>query len=903
MFCVITEGLKAQHKDSLLSIKIASLLSFSDAASDLEKVSNKTGVKFIFNNEKYKKINLNFDYFDVTLGEFLTDFCRRTRSQYLIGSGNRIYIWGKYDKIKPDMFSDNQSIPTFKLPRIRNNVLPVKNNFELIGKITDIETGESLPGVTIMVQGTKIMNSSNVDGLFTLYNVPNDTAIINFSTIGYQPYELYLEPGTSMENIKISMTPIRSMMSEVIVTANKKQSFVINQKPGLVKLSPSLIQSLPSIGEKDVFRAFQLMPGVSAANENTSGLYVRGGTPDQNLVLLDGFTMYNVEHMFGFFSAFNGNAIKDISLYKSGFDAKYGGRLSSLIDINGKEGGTKQFNAGLDLTMLSFNTFAEGKISKKITGIFNLRRSFKTALYDKLYQKFGRTSSTNPSRGLFGRNRMNESSQQTQSFFFDLNTKLTWKPTEKDVLSLSIYNGKDNLDNSFSPRIPGFLQGTGRAFGLDVKDITAWGNTGSSLKWSRKWTSKFYSNTLLSYSSYFSERDRTSSDSRPDSSGNLVVSRRGTLEDNFLQDVNIKSDLEYKIKGNHSIEAGVQSTWNSIDYSYAQNDTSKIIDRKTNGITAAAYLQGKFFAINKRIQISPGIRSTWFQPTNKFYYEPRINATYEFIDNWKLKTSAGRYYQFVKRVTREDVLQSSRDFWALADGSKLPVSYSDQKMIGLAWENEDLLIDVEFYQKIMQGLSEYSLRFNFDQRNLTFSENYFQGKGIANGMDFLIQKKFGDYTGWIAYTLGQVKNTFPDYSSESFYASNDVRHEFKTVHTYKWKGFEFSGTFILATGKPYTAPAGGYTLTMLDGTTKSFINVSDKNANRLPSYHRLDLAATYNFDRIFGGKGSLSLSVFNVYNRSNIWYKNYEVISNTVVGNNVYYLGVTPNLSFSYRLK
>lgn len=200
-------------------------------------------------------------------------------------------------------------------------------------------------------------------------------------------------------------------------------------------------------------------------------------------------------------------------------------------------------------------------------------------------------------------------------------------------------------------------------------------------------------------------------------------------------------------------------------------------------------------------------------------------------------------------------------------------------------------------------MTEYSLRLESSRGGINYNENFFTGTGIAKGVDFLAQKKYGKLSGWIGYTISQVTSNIPEFGDYDFYASNDVTHEFKSVLMYKWRNWDIGATWIYATGRPYTAPEGGYELTLLDGTTADYINVSVKNGNRLPDYHRLDFSATLNFK--LGGKSpaSLEFSLFNVYNRANVWYKEYEIIENEVVETPVYYLGLTPNISFSVKLK
>lgn len=898
--CAVLYG-QSKKADSILNIVIGQQLCFRTADKELDKLASAYQLKFNFNRERMSKYELKFDFNNDKISTILKVVCRVTGSKYLIGVDNTIYLLGNNEKYTPEVALAVEEV-TKQVEQVRTVAEdPKKFHVTVSGKITDFNSGEPLPNVNIYIQGSQAGGISNVDGYFTLHDVPSDTAILEFSNIGYVVNKVFLSPKKQLDSLQVQMVTLKTSLDEVVVVSKRAQSFKLNQKVSMIKMTPALIENLPSVGEKDVFRSFQLMPGISAANENSSGLYVRGGTPDQSLVLYDGFTVYNVEHMFGFFSAFNSNAIKDISLYKGGFESKYGGRLSSVVDINGKEGNTKALNGGVDLSMMGINMYADGPLGKNMFGIINFRRSFKTALYNKLFDKYSGQSSTQNTNGNFRGGRTGNG-QNTQSYFYDVNGRFTWKPTSKDVLSFSIYNGKDNLDNSISPQVNSFFGG-GRGFGIDITDVTDWGNTGGSLKWSKRWNQKFFTNTLVSYSNYFSNRDRSSNMTRTDTAGNEVTNKMGTFEDNNLLDYSAKTDMEYKLSKTHTLEFGSWFTYNDIKYSYAQNDTSKLIDRHTTGQTLGIYIQDRLSLLNDKLEVTPGLRINYFSPTAGVYYEPRLNASYDISNRVKLKGSVGKYYQFAKRVVREDILQGSRDFWALADGNKLPVSSAVQLIAGASWENEDWLFDVEAYNKNLSGLSEYSLRYQIRPGNLSYSENFFEGTSYARGIDWLVQKKFGKYNGWIAYTLGEAVNNYPVYGTADFYASNDVRHEFKTVHTYKWRGFDFGLTFIYASGKPYTAPSGGYTITLLDGTTKDVINVGSKNSSRLPAYHRLDLSATYHFGRVGKGNGSIGISAFNVYNRSNVWYKNYEIVDGAVIETNVNYLSFTPNLTFTYKFR
>lgn len=852
----------------------------------LTDIASEHAIKFTYKTGLLDDIRIIERPMNQTLSSFLKTVLKSTRLKYFLDETGTIHIISENEKVETKSFTQAEK---------KFSGLPTKSRFNISGRIIDGLTGESLPFATIKVKDGKQGTTSNVDGYFTLFNVPTDTNTLICSYLGYHESRVYLHPEFVTENVEIELTPTSIELDAVLITAEKEELLQANGQVSMLKMTPSKLALLPSLGEKDIFRSFQLMPGVSAANEHTSGLYVRGGTPDQALTLFDGFTVYNVDHLFGFYSAFNANAIKDVQLYKGAFDAKYGGRLSSVVEITGKEGNSRTANAGADISLLSLNTFAEAPLGKNITMISAVRRSWRSPLYNNIFDNFsGENESNTPFGSQFG--------TKTQSYFYDINAKLTWQPGNKDIVSLSFYNGKDNLDNSIKPELPSFLLDDSN-FSLNITDKTDWGNTGTSLKWSKKWSERLYSNTLLGFSTYFSNRNRSVEGGFTDAGGVEQKIQRGTLENSDLLDYSGKVDVEYKLNSWSRLELGAFITYNDISYQYAQNDTSFIIDRQTSGIISGGYIQEKFHFLNNKLTLNPGIRYSFFSETQKGYSEPRFSFQYAFSDKLTLKGSAGKYYQFAKRVVREDILEGSRDFWVLSDNNRLPVASNEQFVIGASYENDKWLFDVEAYTKELNGLSEYSLRFTPSQTQINYEEYFYVGKGTAKGIDFLLQKKYGKWNGWIGYTLGDVRNNFSVYGEEDYYASNDVTHEFKTVHLYKMGNWDLSATFILATGKPYTAPDGGYELDLLNGNTEDYLNVSAKNGLRLPTYHRLDLAATYSFK--FSNKlpASLGLSIFNVYNRQNVWYKTFEIVNSSLVGVDVNYLGFTPNLNFSIKLK
>ncbi len=772
-----------------------------------------------------------------------------------------------------------------------------KTDFTLSGKIVDEESQESLPFSQIIVEGITIGGASNNDGYFTLFNVPSDTSTLLVSFIGYKLQKVFLTPKLVGKNLVIKMKSLSVQLDEVEIYGQHEELLRMASNTGKISMSPQKIESLPDIGEKDVFRSFQLLPGISGSNEASSGLYVRGGTPDQNLILYDGFTVYHVDHLYGMFSSFNSNAIKDVKLSKGGFEAKYGGRLSSVMEITGKDGDQNSFNAGGSISLMSFNVYTDFPIGEKITAFFTARRSFQSNFYQGIFDQFNTSNSVEPSGEMAGRMRRFTEQTSPNTYFYDLNGKMTYRSNAGDIISWSIYNGQDNLDNS---------NDNTRSFGgfsmsSETNDLTSWGNVGSSLKWSRKWNEKLYSNYLLSYSRYYSKRDMTRSGTRIQDD-EAIDFTNGQYEVNYMHDYSLKLDNEYKFGQKNNVAFGLQTTYYVNDYDFTMNDTLIIEDRYDKQLQSSIYFQDEYTP-GTWLNLKPGIRATWYSGTEKMYFEPRLQANFNISDELRIKGAWGKYYQFANRIIRNDLQSGARDFWVLADGENIPVGESTHYIAGLEYETPAYLFSAEAFYKPMSGLSEYSYQMVSGFQNLEYNEFFYQGTGTSKGLEFLIQKKIGNYNGWLSYTLANVTYDFPELSADPFPASHDVRHEFNIVNTFKYKKWLFAATFIYATGSPYTAPTAGYELITPDGSSEDFITIGAKNALRLPDYHRLDVSATYNFD--FGGKlhGSLGASLFNVYNRQNVWYKEFEIVDEYLIETDVTLLSITPNVTFTIKLK
>ncbi|MEL6252464.1 MAG: TonB-dependent receptor [Bacteroidota bacterium] len=851
---------------------------------------------FEFKKEELEEFRVNVAFGKRPLPEAMKLLLTGTGLDFELEEPNLVRIFKRTGKIVPKALSAASRF-----------------NITIEGTIKDSDSGETLPYANVRLAGTKIGTTTNVDGYFSLFNVPSDTSLLEIKYLGYQNLSFRLSPDMDLDNLNIFMEDFDVELEEVLILSEREEQ-LMEASTGIstISVSPAQLATLPSFGEKDIFRSLQLLPGVSGSNESSSGLFVRGGTPDQNLVLFDGFTVYHVDHLFGFFSAFNTEAIKDVQLYKGGFEAKYGGRISSVVDLTGKNGNTERFNAGFGASLVSVNAFVEspfanGKGSFMVAG----RRSFQSSFYNNLFDSFTESSGTEqgPPGGLGGR--FGQIEVQPNSYFYDLNAKVTYRPNSKDVISLSFYNGQDNLDNSrnldnnsLGGRGPFGGGNANFTFNSNNTDLTNWGNWGSSLKWSRKWNEKFYSKANLSYSNYYSERDRRNETSitREDTT---IERNNGSYEFNDLKDVTFKLDNEWKLSPQNQLDFGLQSTYNDIKYQFTQNDSISLLDRDDIGATNSLYLQDRHIFFDKLL-VKGGLRVSHYGVNDQWYVEPRASMSYSLTNKLKLKAAWGQYYQFATRIVREDIQQGSRDFWLLADGNRVPVSYAEHYIAGLSYETNGWLFDVEAYYKNLDGLSEYTTRLSRSgfgpNQSLDYQELFYQGTGVARGTEFLIQKKVGKFTGWLSYTLGEVLYDFEAFGDEPFNANQDQTHELKLVGSFKVRNWTFGSSFIYATGRPYTAPTGFYEVSLLDGTTADFFEVSDKNALRFPNYHRLDLSATYDF-KLGQSPSSFGVSIFNLYDRRNVWYKEYEVIEGELIETDISLLSLTPSFFFTWKLR
>lgn len=823
---------------------------------------------------------------------------------------------------------DTQSVAGNSVPLVGPGGVAVRQSVQVTGTVRGPQD-LPLPGATVSVVGTTFSAVTDENGRYSLgFSHGTDRFILLAEMPDHQSGDTVV---TTSSTVTADFTLRPAFSAQVTVLADIP---MLNTTDDIsrIQLSPEQVAVLPSLGERDIFRAFQLLPGVSS-NETSSGLHVRGGTPDQNLVSYDGFRVYHVDHLFGYFSAFNMDAIEHAELSKGGFDAKYGGALSSVLDIAGRSGSTEKIGGRAGVSLLSANGLYETPLfGDRGSALVAYRRSFQGPLYNKILNLFDNSTATRrppvaagglPAAGGFGGGRFGATfDTQPSSDFYDLNAKVLARPSNRDTVTLAVYRGNDNLDNSRSLSLPtGFLERlTARGIDLsargidlsnptlEISDVRDSGNTGVGATWARQWTARVRSDISLGFSRYQDGRDRSSQ---------FGSNASPSAEVNHLDDVTFKASVPITLAPGHTLEGGIEVTSN--DYAYTlQSGTrpvapleggttpavslANVLDQTGDGRLTALFVQDRWL-IGSKLLLVPGVRLTRFDRTGTQYSDPRLAVSYFIDERVKLKAATGRYHQFVSQVTREDVLQGNRQFWSLADGDALPVSAATHLIGGASYQRGDFLFDVEVFRKELSALTQFAPRLFGASGEVDYRDFFYHGEGLARGLELLVQKRTGRHTGWVSYTNSTVRESFPTLETAPFPGSQDQRHELKLVNVYEFGKWTGSGTWVYGSGKPYTEPVGFESLSTPDGFPAGFsidrIIVGPKNGARLPAYHRLDLAVHREFALGDGpGKGLLSLTAFNLYNRKNVWYKEFNVVDGEIAENNIRLMGLTLNASF-----
>lgn len=741
-----------------------------------------------------------------------------------------------------------------------------KRSFTISGVVIDKNTRESLPFASIAVPGTKISATSNTDGKFTLMNIPGDTLAVQINYLGYMPLIITLRDKTSNEIVICEMIPQERSLPSVQVVANIQPLIDINTIPCQFTFNPAQISNLPNLGENDVFSALRRLPGIRGGLDASSGLKIRGGASDHNLVMFDGITVYHVDHFYGFLSAFNTNVIKNIQIDKGAYSAKYGGRVSGVVNITGIDGNKIDPGIIAELTTLSANIRAElPLVPEKASLVFAFRRSFtdvlQTSTYKNLFNNIFNSSiptTDNNTIDVFG------GSQEPEYVFSDLNAKVNFMPSAKDAISLSYYQASDDVKINF--------EGTRENLTRNAVDDTNWGTRGGSLKWSRKWNKRFFTYANYGISRYKS--DLEAEDSYFFMNSDTLFSRIFYMQQNKVNDNTLRLDNTYEINAKTRLDFGY---WNS-DYEItvqAQNQNNIVQDS-----ISKARLQAIYGELNREMgkwNVSAGLRTSYYTGTSSVLFEPRLAVTYPLSETLELKGAYGIFHQIIRRLNERSLYLSIPETWTLSGEKTVPILRSDHYVLGFLYSKNKWQLDVEGYHKYESGTVDFLLpEFGFATGDL----NQFNigGNRKIFGLDVLLKRSFRNQNILLNYTFLDSKSKYAGVNNDTYFTSSGISaHEFNVVYNFEFKRWDFSVALVLASGEPYTPVLGTFVVTLPNGDEQQFVSLGALNSERLDWYNRMDIAANYTIP-LKKGVFQVGASIYNVYNKLGIKYIDYYQI-------------------------
>ena len=729
------------------------------------------------------------------------------------------------------------------------------------GTITDGNSGEPVFGAMIYDTLAKIGTTANEYGFFSL-KVPEGPTVIRISYFGFTPE--YVNIGAEQTELNLELGSSIKEIDEVVVSASDTRKSTEQTNSGTFELSLDKVEKLPVfLGEKDVIKTLQLMPGVSSGGEGSSGLYVRGGGPDQNLILLDGVPIYNASHLFGFFSVFNNDALSKVTMVKGGFPARYGGRTSSVLDMRMKEGNLKKYNVEGSIGLISSKILIEGPIKKDKTGfIVSDRRTYA----DVLAKPF-----------------MAKRNQQGGYHFYDLNAKVHHKFNDKHHIYLSGYFGEDVAQ--FKEK-ESFNSGSDK-YEYESRNGLGWGNAIGALRWNYKIGPKLFMNTTATYSQYQFDISADATETSTTSSGTSTQAFKIQYLSNIV-DWAGKSDFIWVPGNNHYVKFGVGNTYHTFKpgvFSATNEQNGQVSDLVPSSTSieyaheAFAYIENDH-KINSRLKINYGLHFSSFFVGDKNYnaLQPRISGNFVLTENSSMKFSYARTAQFIHLLSNTSIGLPT-DLWVPATERIPPIS-ADQVSLGYnQLFGKDYNLVVEAYYKNMSNLIQYKEGVSFIGSSEDWQNKVEVGRGWSYGAEFFVEKKKGDLTGWIGYTLSWTERQFDNINEgEPFPFTYDRRHDLSIAATYEFNDkWDVGAVFVLSSGRAVSLPSQQY-FTAGSPITQSglfFSNdlnyLSGVNGYRMPMYHRLDLGVNRTVKKKWG-ESIWSFSIYNVYSRQNAFF-------------------------------
>ena len=750
-----------------------------------------------------------------------------------------------------------------------------QDKYSISGHVTDAATGEEQIGATIYIVELKSGTVTNNYGFYSL-TLPKGEYHIRFSYVGYNTVEKTINL-TGNRELSVELKTLETSLDEVVIKGDADDANVRSSSMGVVKMNVKEITKIPVLfGEQDVLKTLTLMPGISSGGEGKGGFFVRGGNTDQNLILLDEAPVYNASHLFGFFSVFNSDALKDVQLYKEGIPAEYGGRLSSVVDVYMNDGNSKNYSVSGGLGLISSRLTLEGPIVKnKGSFIVSGRRTY-ADLFLRLTKK---------------------DFKNNQLYFYDFNAKANYRIGKKDRVFLSGYFGRDKLGTS--------------NFGF------SWGNATGTLRWNHIFSRKLFSNTSVIYSSY----------------DYLIKIEQQNLKislESGINDWNVKQDFTWFANTENTLKFG----FNLIHHTFMPGErlaegTSSIPDiilERKRGFESALYVSNDQ-KIGTRIKLNYGFRLSMYNavgPGSVYVYnsdgdivdettysdgeiiktyvepEPRVSLSYMLDETSSIKVSYQRMAQNVHLLSTS-TSDSPTDVWVPSSTIIKPEN-SHQVSAGYFrnFKNNTFETYLEVYYKTMDRQIDFKDGANIFLNPHIEADLAF-GRGRSYGMEVFAKKRLGKFTGWVGYTLSKTERQFDEINHGNWYsARQDRTHDVSIVAMYQLnQRISFSASWIYYTGDAVTMPSGSY---VVDGSIIPLY--TERNGYRMPDYHRLDVGMTFVNKPTKKLKSSWNFSVYNVYARENAYSISFQENPDkpgTMQAVKLYLFSVVPSITWNFK--
>lgn len=767
-----------------------------------------------------------------------------------------------------------------------------QSKYTVSGTITELGSGELLPGVMVFCPAQQEGTSSNAYGFYSL-QLQSLPAEVIFRFLGHKEVSVVVNANGQRQDVSMELAEIQK---ELVIEGNRYLNTAEQTQMSTIEIPVDQIKKIPALlGEKDVLKVIQLLPGVQKGSEGSSGFYVRGGGPDQNLIILDDAVVYNANHLFGFFSTFNGDALKSVELIKGGFPSRHGGRLSSVLNMQMKDGDKQKFKGEAGFGLIASRLMLEGPIAKgKVSYLVSARRTYIDML---IYPFLPRDA-------------------KAGYYFYDLNGKVNWVVNKNNRLYLSGYTGKDR-----------FYYRPWSEFGDQESAYLQWFNRTGTFRWNHIYNEKLFSNTSLIYSKYlFDIGSQTKQDG---------VETFSLSYGSGIQDWTLKHDFDYILSNRHHMKMGVSTIKHHFTPSavvvkgdFVEGDLSAKEEYKSfeNGW----YIEDEM-RLTDQLKLNLGYRLSNFVMKDNAYWgwEPRLNARFLINEHWSVKGGYSRMNQYMHLLSNTGIGLPT-DLWVPATENVSPMR-ADQWALGTTkdFAKRDWSITLEGYYKKMSNVLSYKEGASFlntggleEDSEISWQDNVTSGKGESYGTELLLQKPTGKLSGWIGYTLSWTKLQFDALNNGlPFFARYDRRHDFSAVAIYELSdNITLSGTLVYGTGQAITLPNANYNVLTHDpGSSNGFaggyngqwglpgyydFGVQDfgaKNSFRMAAYHRLDVALQFH-KQMERAKRTIEIGLYNAYNRRNPFF--YEIRTSASGRNYLSQISlfpVIPSISWNYQ--